>query len=724
VDLATLTPGETLVLEMDAEEHFKNALYATGGGDMLAIDGTLTEYATTGTAPRTVLGVKADGSFKIWAIDGRQSVTSMGMSLLDCANLLLSEGYTNVINLDGGGSTALSVQLPGDTDPYIVNSPSDGTPRKCATYILFVNKTEATMPSKAQVYPIDPVVMANSTTTVYALGYDKNYNGFGEITADISASAGLIEGNKYIAPNEAGKYTLSASASGLSVTTTTYTVVESPDRMFIIKDGKNITDSVSLLPNVSVDFNVLAFAQSRKLYNDDTAYSWSVSGNCGTVDSNGIFKASSLSGAKGSLTVTAGNISKTISITVGAEPYKIEGFENNFESLVTALPEDSASASLTTSYEQARFGKKAFVAQYNSTENARFELPLNLKSSISSLSLWYKTEGDGALLSFNLNDGSVVSTVLDSANWTQINVAVPDGYASLSIDATGTGKIYLDNIYGYYDSGMTDTDAPVIQLMDISNGMYTVSVYDNSPFPLQSVRVQMDGKTISHNYDSVSGTVTFDNADLTKPHRFSVYVTDFFGNLSKASFDYAPESYEISFKDMGTSWARGCVYVLTENGIFSLAENFNPSSKATNAMVATMISRYMGINTDDYASVDLPFLDTDKIADWALPHVKALYALGIMKGSITAQGHVFLPNNNISRAQVMTILGRTIERGYSYNNTAIGFDDDNTIPSWAFDHIALLRNLGIVNGYGGQNVVKPLNDIQRSEIASLLYKLY
>ena len=95
-----------------------------------------------------------------------------------------------------------------------------------------------------------------------------------------------------------------------------------------------------------------------------------------------------------------------------------------------------------------------------------------------------------------------------------------------------------------------------------------------------------------------------------------------------------------------------------------------------------------------------------------------------MKGSVTAEGNVFLPNNNISRAQVMTILGRTIERGYVYDSSYIGFDDDNAIPAWAFDHIALLRNLGIVNGYGGQNVVKPLNDIQRSEIASLLYKLY
>ncbi|MBQ7094481.1 MAG: phosphodiester glycosidase family protein, partial [Clostridia bacterium] len=126
-DLATLTPGETLILEMDAEEHFKEALFATGGGDMLVIDGQITEYAKAGTAPRTILGVKDDGSFKIWAIDGRQSVTSMGISLLDCAKLLLSEGYETVINLDGGGSTALSVQLPGDTDPYVVNSPSDGS---------------------------------------------------------------------------------------------------------------------------------------------------------------------------------------------------------------------------------------------------------------------------------------------------------------------------------------------------------------------------------------------------------------------------------------------------------------------------------------------------------------------------------------------------------------------------------------------------------------------
>ena len=494
--------------------------------------------------------------------------------------------------------------------------------------------------------------------------------------------------------------------------------------MFILRNGKNITSSVSLSPSESVDFNILAFSQSRKLFNDDTAYSWSVSGNCGTVDNNGIFKASSLSGSKGSLTVKAGELSKTITISVGAEPYQIEGFENGFKSTATALPEGSASAYTTTNYEYARFGKKALALEYDETENASFSLPLSLRSSTDTLSLWYKTEGDGALFTFALSDESVITYPLDSKSWTQITIPLPPTYSSISVNAVGTGKVYLDNIFGYFDSGMTDMEAPLIQLMNIANGVYTVSLYENSPFEVKKIEVSMDGKTLSHNYDSSNNNISFTVPDLSKPHRLSVSVTDFFGNKAKASFDYVPENYDIAFKDMDKSWAKSCVYVLSENGVFSPAENFNPSSKATNAMVATMISRYMGINTENYASVELPFADKDKIADWALPHVKALYSLGIMKGSVTSEGNVFLPDNNISRAQVMTILGRTIERGYVYNSSHIGFDDDSTIPSWAFDHIALLKNLGIVNGYGGQNVVKPLNDIQRSEIASLLYKLY
>lgn len=148
-----------------------------------------------------------------------------------------------------------------------------------------------------------------------------------------------------------------------------------------------------------------------------------------------------------------------------------------------------------------------------------------------------------------------------------------------------------------------------------------------------------------------------------------------------------------------------------------------PQNNTTNEMAATLLSRYLGINTDDYADVKLPYTDASQISDWALPHVKALYAQGIMIGSTDGKGNsVFLPSTPVSRAQVMTLLGRTLERGYAYSN--VSFDDAGDIPAWASDHVKILSSLGIVQGYGGTNSLKPLNSITRAEFASLLFKLY
>ena len=72
----------------------------------------------------------------------------------------------------------------------------------------------------------------------------------------------------------------------------------------------------------------------------------------------------------------------------------------------------------------------------------------------------------------------------------------------------------------------------------------------------------------------------------------------------------------------------------------------------------------------------------------------------------------------------MTLLGRTISRGYAYSSTA--FSDAASIPAWAADHINLLYSMGIVKGYtaGGKNLIKPLDTITRAEFASLLYQIY
>ena len=57
-------------------------------------------------------------------VDGRQPDTSVGMTLVEAADLLLALGATDGINLDGGGSTTF---VAGGT---VVNTPSDVAVRR------------------------------------------------------------------------------------------------------------------------------------------------------------------------------------------------------------------------------------------------------------------------------------------------------------------------------------------------------------------------------------------------------------------------------------------------------------------------------------------------------------------------------------------------------------------------------------------------------------------
>ena len=65
-------------------------------------------------------------------VDGREPQLSMGMTLEELGDFMVSLGCTEAINLDGGGSSVMAVAFPGSSAPgtvSIVNSPSDGVER-------------------------------------------------------------------------------------------------------------------------------------------------------------------------------------------------------------------------------------------------------------------------------------------------------------------------------------------------------------------------------------------------------------------------------------------------------------------------------------------------------------------------------------------------------------------------------------------------------------------
>ena len=69
--------------------------------------------------PRTLAGVRPDGTLLLVTVDGRRRGWSAGVTLVEAARVMSYLGARDAINLDGGGSTTMTVGR------RVVNRPSD-----------------------------------------------------------------------------------------------------------------------------------------------------------------------------------------------------------------------------------------------------------------------------------------------------------------------------------------------------------------------------------------------------------------------------------------------------------------------------------------------------------------------------------------------------------------------------------------------------------------------
>jgi hypothetical protein len=72
-----------------------------------------------GRQPRTLAGVRADGTLLLVTVDGRRPGWSAGATLLEAARLMQALSARDALNLDGGGSSAMTVR------GRVVSRPSD-----------------------------------------------------------------------------------------------------------------------------------------------------------------------------------------------------------------------------------------------------------------------------------------------------------------------------------------------------------------------------------------------------------------------------------------------------------------------------------------------------------------------------------------------------------------------------------------------------------------------
>ncbi len=322
--------GDTVSLTSSCDDpELASAQWATGVGDVMIRDGAITDssswtYVKSGRDPRTAVGMRRDGTLVLYAVDGRKAGVSGGLSQMDLAQELLAQGCVWAANLDGGGSTAMSVWVPGQSAPTVVNRPSDGKPRNCATYLLLVSdQPGAGIPSRVALKRDGPVVLAGSSVDLgEAVLMDSGLTPVNRPTQDVvmyaQAGLGTVTGTVYTAGTRAGMdtITLYSPSTGASGTAQVHVVDRLTELTIRRTDAGGDAASLTVKPGAQVPLSVYGTYWSLPALREVSAVTWTVEGGVGAVDAGGIFTASAAAGSSGSIIASAGGLTKTIPVSL------------------------------------------------------------------------------------------------------------------------------------------------------------------------------------------------------------------------------------------------------------------------------------------------------------------------------------------------------------------------------------------------------------------------
>lgn len=271
-----------------------------------------------------------------------------------------------------------------------------------------------------------------------------------------------------------------------------------------------------------------------------------------------------------------------------------------------------------------------------------------------------------------------------------------------------------------------ETDDELYTNIDVINdgNDYTIKFESNLGITVdkKDVTVKINGNKFNHNLQNNKISFTLDE----KPSSITVFVT----NSENCTTFYTDKNtdtvIENPFTDTVGHWANNVISNMYANRIIN-GENtpdglkFNPDKSMTRAEFAVMITNYLGVNIEDYDEVKLPYSDINKLPEWSINSFKALYKLGIVKGSTSADGNLYAnPSDSITRAETATIIARTLPTGIAL--TTIEVPDKDAIATWAYDGISTLITTGAIGGYK-DGTIKPLNNVTKAEAAKILYSI-
>lgn len=176
----------------------------------------------------------------------------------------------------------------------------------------------------------------------------------------------------------------------------------------------------------------------------------------------------------------------------------------------------------------------------------------------------------------------------------------------------------------------------------------------------------------------------------------------------------ASKNESISFKDTAGHWGSSTIATAVKLQIISgyADGSFRPDAPVTRAEFAAMIARSFGIGTTSAAS---KFGDT--ASNWAAGYIGALADKGILTGY--ADGS-FKPGATITRAEMVTIIGRVLNLGVLQTGTPASFTDVSS-SYWAADAIRQAASANLVKGISA-SAFAPKSQATRAEAVAVIIR--
>lgn len=335
-----------------------------------------------------------------------------------------------------------------------------------------------------------------------------------------------------------------------------------------------------------------------------------------------------------------------------------------------------------------------------------------------------------------------VKSVWDSANYKMQNADI--SYEMVNGD--GAESFMEDNRVALYGNGVSavkiTSDEAIAELyMNVYDFPDEIKAYDEIGAELTEITLKIGGSySAKISCEAYKGANKLISDEACFSYRTEGDIGKFDGNVFTANTENEASgkiiitagqkekvinvsiTEEGYFSDMKSHWAENAVNTLYKAGIISgINENgkwyYNPDQTMTRIEFASLICKYLEIDTSEYDGVELKYSDNRDLAEWMKPYAKAVTELGIINGIDGA----FKPNEPLSRAQAVTIIGRITPDEEDLQE--IEAADENEIPDWAYAHFKKLITRGIINGYE-DNTLRPSKNVTRAEAAATIYRFF